>query len=150
MATVKQRAAVGMETAAAAPAAALANGAAAWIEAQETLIAEIDHCAQSWVRRRREAIEEARRMVDEVSRNPDPGAVFIAQQSWLSGSIQRAVSDFGDFGALALKCMSRTGDRMLEATQRTGRVAEDSLATAGAKPGASEGEEKPAEPAPQP
>ena len=78
-------------------------------------------------------------MLDEVNRNPDPGVLFLAQQSWLSGSIQRVVSDFGDFSALALKCMSRTGDRMIEASQRTRSAAEDTLATAGAKPGLGDG-----------
>ncbi|HUK58291.1 MAG TPA: hypothetical protein VLV50_03595 [Stellaceae bacterium] len=139
MATAMKRKAV-IEAAAAAPAQALANGAEAWIEAQETFLAEIDQCTRSWVRRRREAIEEARRMLDEVNRNPDPGSVFLAQQHWLSGSIQRVVSDFGDLGVLALKCMSRTGDRMFEATQRTRGMAED-LATAGAKPGEGETEQ---------
>jgi len=143
MAVVKRK--VGIEAAAAAPAAALANGAEAWIEAQETFVSEVDQCARSWVRRRREAIEDARRMLDEISRNPDPGSLFLAQQHWLSGSLQRVASDIGDLGILALKCMSRTGDRLFEASQRTRAAAEESLATAGAKPG--EGESEPAPPA---
>ncbi len=146
MAAVKRKA--GIEAAANVPAAALANGAEAWIEAQETFVSEVDQCARSWVRRRREAIEEARRMLDELNRNPDPGSLFLAQQNWLSGSLQRVVSDFGDLGVLALKCMSRTGDRLLEASQRTRGAAEESLATAGAKPGEGDGEAE-AEPAAQ-
>ena len=145
MPTVRRRGIAGIEVAAAAPASALANGAEAWIEAQEAFVAELDQCAQSWVRRRREAIEEARRMLEEVHRNPDPSTVFVAQQNWLSGSLQRVVSDFGDFGALALKCMSRTGDRFLEASQRTRGAAEESLATAGAKPGQGDDKEPAAE-----
>ena len=141
MAVMKRKTIAGIEEATSAPAAALANGAEAWIEAQEAFLAEVDNVAQSWVRRRREAIQETRRMLDEVNRNPDPGTVFLAQQNWLSGSIQRVVSDLGDMSALALKCMSRTGDRFLEASQRTRAVAEESLATAGAKPGQGEEEE---------
>lgn len=141
MAVTKRKAIAGIEAAASAPAAALANGAEAWIDAQEAFVAELDHCAQSWVKRRREAIEDTRRMLDEVNRNPDPGTVFLAQQSWLSGSIQRIVSDFGDLSALTLKCMSRAGDRMIEATHRTRGSVEDSLATAGAKPASVEEDE---------
>jgi hypothetical protein len=143
-----RRKVMSIENAATAPAAAMASGAEAWIGAQEVFLAEIDQVAQSWVKRRREAIEETRRAFDELNRNPDPGALFLAQQHWLSGSIQRVVSDFGDWSALTLKCLSRTGDRMLEASQRARGAAEEGLATAGAKPGLDEEEglAQPAEP----
>jgi hypothetical protein len=141
-----KRKVMSIENAAAAPAAAMASGAEAWIEAQEMFLAEIDQVAQSWVKRRREAIEETRRALDEINRNPDPGALFLAQQHWLSGSIQRVVSDFGDWSALTLKCLGRTGDRMFEASQRARGAAEEGLATAGDKPGFQE-EEAPPPPA---
>lgn len=105
------------------------------IDTHAALIGEVDRLSQSWIKRRMEAVEQTRRIVNEMKAGGDPTAIFTAHQNWFSGALTRMMSDFGDLNTFALNCINRTGDSLLAATRSGQEAVHEGLARAGAKPG---------------
>jgi hypothetical protein len=108
------------------------------IDTQAAFIGEVDRLSQLWIRRRMEAVEQVRRIVEELKGASDPSSILVAQQTWLSGAMTRLMSDLSDLSSFALNCLNRTGDSVVAATRKGQEAGYEGLARAGAKPGAAE------------
>lgn len=116
---------------------AATRGTATFLGIGAGMLREVDGVTRAFIQRRREAVQETQRALEELQSCRDPIEAMKVQQRWLSESLQRLASEMGELGVMTLTLSQRAWSGMWEESRAVGEDVQRenfALAAAGEKP----------------
>ena len=123
------------------------SGAEALLNAQSDMLRNLQSPLTDWMHRRREAIDDAYRLMERMRDSRELNEIVKAQQDWAAGAMQRFAADMAAYPSLFANSGQRVTQEAAEATSVVGEMARRAaeIARPGHKPPKVPAEPKPSE-----